>query len=104
MMSDMFEEPPASASAAPATAMLHVYTKDVDKLWNQALAAGAKVSMPLDDVFWGERYGQLVDPFGHVWTLSMRIPMSRAEREAKQKASMAMFSQGEHPGAEPQAP
>ena len=100
MLSDLFEEPPASANSGPTMAMLHVYTKDVDKLWNQALAAGAKVSTPLDDMFWGERYGQLVDPFGHRWTLSMRIPMSRAEREAKQKAAMAMFAGGEHPGSE----
>jgi PhnB protein len=103
MMSDTFEDPPAPGTALPTTAMLHVYTKDVDRLWDRALAAGAKVIMPLDDMFWAERYGQLEDPFGHRWTLSMRIPMSRAEREAKQKASMAMFDAGEHPGR-PQEP
>jgi PhnB protein len=105
MLSDAFEESSTRSptSVGALTSMLHVYTKDVDKLWNQALAAGAKVAMPLDDVFWGERYGQLEDPFGHRWTLSMRIPMSREEREAKQKAAMAMFAHGEHPGAEPQS-
>ena len=41
---------------------LHIYTRNVDKLWKDALEAGAKVSMPLDDMYWGERYGQLVDP------------------------------------------
>lgn len=100
MMSDLFEEPSAPGTDVPTTAMLHVYSTDVDKLWNQAVAAGAKVVMPLDDMFWGERYGQLEDPFGHAWTLSMRIPMSRAVREAKQKASMAMLAAGEHPGSE----
>ncbi len=88
------------SSVGTTTVMLHVYTKDVDKLWAQALAAGAKVAMPLDNMFWGERYGQLQDPFGHLWTLSMRIPMSDAEKAAKQQAAMAMFAAGEHPGRE----
>ncbi len=94
----------APANAGTTTVMLHVYTKDVDKMWARALAAGAKVGMPLDDMFWGERYGQLVDPFGHLWTLSMRIPMSAQEREAKRQASMAMMARGEHPGREPPSP
>jgi len=106
MMADEF---PGSVLRAPAnagttTVMLHVYTKDVDKLWAQALAAGATVSMPLDNVFWGERYGQLKDPFGHLWTLSMRIPMSAREREAKRQASVAMMARGEHPGREGPSP
>ena len=67
MMSDEF---PGSATRAPknvggTTVMLHVYTKDVDKLWARAVAAGATVTLPLDDMFWGERSGQLEDPFGH---------------------------------------
>lgn len=106
MMSDEF---PGSLIRAPAnagttTVMLHVYTKDVDKLWAQALAAGAKVAMPLDNMFWGERYGQLQDPFGHLWTVSMRIPMTAAEREAKRQASMASLASGEHPGRETPPP
>jgi len=102
MMADEFpgSELRSPTNAGSTTVMLHVYTKDVDKLWNRALAAGAKVGMPLDDVFWGERYGQLEDPFGHRWTLSMRIKMSRQEKEARQKAAMAMFAAGEHPGSE----
>ena len=103
MMSDEF---PGSLTRAPTnvggtTVMLHIYSKDVDRLWARALAAGAKVSMPLEDRFWGERYGQLEDPFGHHWTLSMRIPMTASEREAKRQAAMAVFAAGEHPGVEP---
>ncbi len=106
MMSDEF---PGSNLRGPSgvgttTVMLHVYTKDVDKLWARALAAGARVAMPLDNVFWGERYGQLQDPFGHLWTLSMRIPMSAAEKAEKQRASMAMLAAGEHPGRETSTP
>src|SRR5437667_250875 len=46
-----------------------------------------------------ERYGQLTDPFGHHWSLSEQIKMSKAERDEKQKQAMAMFSQGQHPEA-----
>jgi len=92
MMSDGFG---TAAGSGPIT--LHVYSKDVDKLWKDALAAGAKVVMQLDDMYWGERYGQLMDPFGCRWSISMRVNMSKEEMAAKQKEAMAMFSRGEHP-------
>ncbi len=100
MMSDIF---PGSQMKSPSelgvsTVMLHIYSRDVDALWGRALAAGAKVAMPLENQFWGDRYGQLVDPFGHRWSLSMRVKMSKEEMEAKQKEAMAMFSQEQHPG------
>jgi len=103
MVSDVF---PGSDLAAPSalgtsTVTLHVYSKDVDALWDRAVAAGAIVKMPLDDQFWGERYGQLRDPFGHHWSLSMRVKMSRAAREAKQREAMASFAQGVHPDRDP---
>jgi len=44
-------------------------------------------------MFWGERYGQLTDPFGHSWSLSMRIQMTRQEMEEKRRAAMKMFEQ-----------
>ncbi len=105
MLSDEFEgsDMKSPTSAGTTTVTLHVYTKDVDKLWKQAVAAGAKVVMPLDNQFWGERYGQLADPFGHRWSLSKRIKMSHVEMEAKRQAAMAMFAQGEHPGKEEQS-
>jgi PhnB protein len=53
--------------------------------------------MPIDNQFWGERYGQLLDPFGHSWSLSMQVRMTRREREAKRKVAMEMFTQGKHP-------
>jgi PhnB protein len=43
--------------------------EDADKQFAQALSAGAEVVMPLADQFWGDRYGQLRDPFGHVWSI-----------------------------------
>jgi PhnB protein len=59
---------PEALGGTPVT--LHIYVEDVDTAFNQALAAGAKVRMPLDNMFWGDRYGQLVDPFGHQWSLA----------------------------------
>jgi PhnB protein len=98
MLSDQFGAPAVSGAAPMDTSVtLHVYSRDVDKLWQQATAAGAKVVMPIDNQFWGERYGQVVDPFGHRWSLSMRVKMSKEERDAKQKAAMAMFAQNQHP-------
>jgi len=102
MMSDEFpgSDSKSPMSAGATTFNLHVYSKDVDKLWNQAVAAGATPTMPLENQFWGERYGKLRDPFGHVWSVSMRVTMSKEEMEAKRQAAMAMFEKGEHPGFE----
>jgi PhnB protein len=53
--------------------VFHLETDDVDALWERATGAGATVRQPLADVFWGERYGQVTDPFGHRWGLAQRI-------------------------------
>jgi PhnB protein len=53
--------------------VLNLHTDDVDALWERAVAAGAEVLRPLDDAFWGERHGQLTDPFGHRWGLAQRV-------------------------------
>ena len=49
---------------------LHVYVNDVDAAFKRAVDAGAKVKMPVSDMFWGDRYGQLQDPFGHEWSIA----------------------------------
>lgn len=48
---------------------LHLQVGDADPVWRQALDAGATVEMPLEDQFWGDRYGILRDPFGHRWSI-----------------------------------
>jgi uncharacterized glyoxalase superfamily protein PhnB len=69
MMADCFPEhgqkSPKELDAT--TVIISLYVPDCDKVWNQAVAAGATVRFPLMDQFWGDRYGQLTDPFGHVW-------------------------------------
>ncbi|TLZ44917.1 MAG: VOC family protein [Methanobacteriota archaeon] len=102
MMSD--EMPGADSksptSAGATTVNLHIYSNAVDKLWNQAINAGAKPTLPLENQFWGERYGKLQDPFGHIWSVSMVVKMSEQEKEAKRRAAFEMMSGGEHPGSE----
>jgi uncharacterized glyoxalase superfamily protein PhnB len=62
---------PASLGGTPVT--LHLYVRDVDALFNRAVEAGATVLMPVADQFWGDRYGMLLDPFGHRWSMASRI-------------------------------
>lgn len=52
---------------------LHLMVDDVDMVWHRALDAGAEVFHPLQDSFWGERAGQVIDPFGHRWGLAQRL-------------------------------
>ena len=59
---------PKTLKGSPVT--IHLYVTDVDAAFAQAVAAGAKVTMPLAEQFWGDRYGQLEDPFGHRWSLA----------------------------------
>ncbi len=49
---------------------IFLYVRDVDRVFQQAVAAGARVAMPVSDMFWGDRYGQVTDPFGHSWALA----------------------------------
>lgn len=59
---------PKALKGTPVT--LHLYVKDVDAAMKQAVAAGAQVTMPVADMFWGDRYGQVVDPCGHRWSIA----------------------------------
>lgn len=62
---------PKSLQGSPVT--LHLYVEDVDAAVAQAVAAGAKITMPIEDTFWGDRYGKIEDPFGHHWSLATHI-------------------------------
>jgi uncharacterized glyoxalase superfamily protein PhnB len=52
---------------------LNLYVEDCDAVFNRAVEAGATVKMPLADQFWGDRYGQVVDPYGHVWAVATHV-------------------------------
>lgn len=62
---------PKSLKGSPVT--IHLYVEDVDAVVARAVAAGAKITMPVADMFWGDRYGKLEDPFGHHWSVATHI-------------------------------
>jgi PhnB protein len=69
--------------------VLHMVFDDVDSAWKRAVEAGAEVAHPLQDEFWGDRQGQLLDPFGHKWGLAQHVrDVPQAELE---RAAAAMF-------------
>ncbi len=69
------DEGPHGATKAPksvggSTASLMLYVENVDATYDQAVKAGATAKAPLQDMFWGDRWGMVEDPFGHVWQLA----------------------------------
>ena len=62
---------PKALKGSPVT--IHIQVEDVDAFAARAVGAGAKVTMPIDDAFWGDRYGKLEDPFGHHWSVATHV-------------------------------
>jgi PhnB protein len=69
--------------------VLHLSSENVDALWQRALEAGAEVLLPLADQFWGNRQGQIADPFGHRWNLAQ--PLREVTPEELARAAAAAF-------------
>lgn len=69
MLSDPYPEH-GHPVQAPQAFTLHLHVDDVDTWWRRAIDAGAEVLLPLQLMFWGDRYGQLRDPFGVTWSLA----------------------------------
>jgi PhnB protein len=96
MLSDEF---PGAATKPPSalggtTGYVFLYVPDVDRTFAQAVAAGARVTMPLADMFWGDRFGTLLDPFGHAWGLATHkedVP----PKEMAKRAQAAMSQMGQ---------
>lgn len=77
-----------------ASGSIYLYVEDVDKAFKRATDAGATTKMPIADMFWGDRYGQVVDPFGHVWGLSTHVEdVSPAEMEKRSKEWAAQMAE-----------
>jgi PhnB protein len=73
MLNDEFPEMNGEQDIAPKGVTLHLQVDDADEWWNRALLAGGVPLFPLADQFWGDRYGQLRDPFGHTWSIGSPI-------------------------------
>lgn len=74
----MGEEMPQMGCPSPQTlggtsAGVMLYVENVDAAFQQAVSAGAKVTMPVENMFWGDRYGKFTDPFGHEWSVATHV-------------------------------
>jgi uncharacterized glyoxalase superfamily protein PhnB len=92
MLNDEFPQAksPSSLNGTPVT--IHLYVNNADTAWKRALDAGAKELMPLQDTFWGDRYGTLLDPFGHRWSIASRIEIVTMREINKRMAKMGDMS------------
>jgi PhnB protein len=91
MMSDEFPEfgTLSPQSTGVSSVQLHIYLDNVDAAFDRAVKAGATVTMPLADQFWGDRYGTLKDPFGHKWSIATHIA-DLSEDEMKRRMDEAL--------------
>ncbi len=92
MLADEFPEfgslSPQSTSGSGTG--LHIYIEDVDSAFDRAVKAGATVEMPVADMFWGDRYGKLRDPFGHKWSIGThKADLSMEEMKKGMDETMA---------------
>jgi PhnB protein len=93
------DEMPQSPAKSPqtlggVTGVLNLYVEDVDKRFQQAVDAGARVSMPVADQFWGDRYGSLVDPFGYTWGIGThKEDLTPQQMDERAKAFFAQMAQ-----------
>lgn len=89
-LSDEFPEQgglgPQGRGRSPVT--IHLYVTDADAAFARAVEAGATVTMPLMNMFWGDRYGQLVDPFGHQWSIAEHLEDLTREQMQQRMAAM----------------
>jgi uncharacterized glyoxalase superfamily protein PhnB len=82
---------PKALKGSPVT--IHLMVDNVDEVFARAVAAGATAKMPVADMFWGDRYGKVVDPFGHEWSIATHVrdmtpeEMMAAGREAMSRGS-----------------
>ena len=92
MLNDEFPEHgargPKTIGGTPVS--IHLYVNDVDAAFDRAVKAGAKVTMPIADMFWGDRFAKLEDPFGHQWSLATHKEDVTPE-ECAQRAKAAGF-------------
>jgi PhnB protein len=93
---DDFDEPREEGMGSPerlgaTTVTIHLFVPDVDAAVERAAAAGAKVVLPPSDMFWGDRYGRIRDPFGHSWSIA--TPVKTLTPEEIRKNMAAAFEQ-----------
>jgi PhnB protein len=94
-LSDEFPEMGGATGAPNGAVTIHLNVPDVDTLWAQAVAAGATPTMPLQNMFWGDRFGKFQDPFGHEWSVSTTVEqVSPAEMTRRGQEVMKQMRKG----------
>jgi len=88
---------PSAETLGGSSGALMLYVKDCDAVYARAIAGGARALMPLADMFWGDRYGQIVDPFGYRWAIATHVK-DLTPRQMKAAAEAAMVERLEHGG------
>jgi PhnB protein len=95
----MLSDPFPQSSTTPPTELggtsgsIFMYVEDVDAVVQKAVAAGATVTMEVEDQFWGDRFGSITDPFGHAWSIATHVEdLSPEEIEERGKAAMAAMT------------
>jgi PhnB protein len=86
-LADEFPEFGSTGPNGHSPVVIHLYVTDVDATFSQAVEAGATATMPVADMFWGDRYGKLVDPFGHQWSIATHIEDPTPEQMQERMAS-----------------
>lgn len=75
------------------TCYLHIYVENADELFKRAVSAGAEIRMPMQDMFWGDRFGKLADPYGHEWGIGQHLEdLTGEEITKRQKEFMNKMS------------
>jgi PhnB protein len=75
-------------SLGGSSVSIFLYVEDVDATFNQAVRAGARTETPVAAMFWGDRYGKLIDPFGHSWSLATHkedVPPQEMKKRAQEE-------------------
>jgi uncharacterized glyoxalase superfamily protein PhnB len=83
---------PKALKGTPVT--VHLYVEDVDAFAARAAQAGAKITMPVADMFWGDRYGHLEDPFGHRWSVATHVKDVTQDEMRKAMQAMSAANNG----------
>ena len=89
-LADEFPEYGSVGPQGSSPVTLHMYVPDADAAFAQAVEAGATVAMPLFDMFWGDRYGKVVDPFGHHWSIATHLEdLTPEQMKARMSSAVA---------------
>jgi uncharacterized glyoxalase superfamily protein PhnB len=92
-LADEFPEYGSVGPNGSSPVTIHLYVEDADAFFNRAVEAGAKVAMPLENAFWGDRYGKLIDPFGHHWSVAQHLEDLTPE-QMQERMAAAMSAAG----------